>query len=44
MEKSDIYNIFPIPVYMTKMDRGFTKQELNFVKEQKNIVIKTQVI
>ncbi len=35
MEKSDIYNIFPIPVYMTKMDRGFTKQELNFVKEQK---------
>ena len=35
MEKSNIYNIFPIPVYMTKMDRGFTKQELNFVKEQK---------
>ena len=27
--------MFPIPVYTTKMDRGFTKQELQFVKEQK---------
>ena len=35
MKKPEIYNIFPIPVYMTQMDRGFTKQELNFVKEQK---------
>ena len=34
--KPVINNIFPIPVYTTKMDRGFTKQELNFVKEQKN--------
>jgi len=30
-----ITNIFPIPIYMTEIDRGFTKQELNFVKEQK---------
>jgi len=30
-----INNIFPIPVYMTELGRGFTKQELNFVKEQK---------
>ena len=30
-----INNIFPIPVYKTKIDRGFTKQELNFVQEQK---------
>ena len=30
-----IYSIFPTPIYTTKMNRGFTKQELNFVKEQK---------
>ena len=35
MIKAEIHSIFPIPVYMTEMDRGFTKQELNFVKEQK---------
>jgi uncharacterized protein (TIGR02466 family) len=35
MKKPIVNNIFPIPVYMTEMDRGFTKQELNFVKEQK---------
>ena len=35
MKEPVINNIFPIPVYMTEMDRGFTKQELNFVKEQK---------
>jgi len=36
MTKPIINNIFPTPIYTTKMDRGFTKQELNFVKEQKN--------
>ena len=36
MTKPVINNIFPTPIYTTKMDRGFTKQELNFVKEQKN--------
>ena len=35
MNKPLIHSIFPIPVYTTKMNRGFTKQELNFVKEQK---------
>ena len=35
MKQHSINNIFPTPVYITEMDRGFTKQELNFVKEQK---------
>ena len=34
--KSTINNLFPIPIYTTKMDRGFTKQELQFVDNQKN--------
>ena len=33
--KPIIHSVFPTPIYTTKMDRGFTKQELNFVKEQK---------
>jgi len=33
--KPIINNIFPTPIYLTKIDRGFTKQELQFVKEQK---------
>tara|TARA_R100001591_G_scaffold872_1_gene2222 strand:- start:292 stop:912 length:621 start_codon:yes stop_codon:yes gene_type:complete len=35
MKEPVINNIFPTPVYMTEMDRPFTKQELIFVKEQK---------
>jgi len=35
MTKPVIHSIFPTPIYTTKMDRGFTKQELQFVKEQK---------
>ena len=35
MKKSVIHNLFPTPIYTTKMNRGFTKQELQFVKEQK---------
>ena len=35
MKEPIINNIFPIPVYTTEIDRRFTKQELNFVKEQK---------
>jgi len=31
-----IQNLFPTPIYMTNMDRPFTKQELQFVKNQKN--------
>jgi len=33
--KPVIQNIFPTPIYTTKIDRGFTKQELNFVEQQK---------
>jgi len=33
--KPIIHSIFPTSIYTTKMDRGFTKQELQFVKEQK---------
>jgi len=36
MNKPIINNLFPIPIYTTKMDRGFTKQELQFVDNQKN--------
>jgi uncharacterized protein (TIGR02466 family) len=35
MKEPIIHSIFPIPIYTTKIDRGFTKQELQFVKEQK---------
>ncbi len=35
MNKPIIHSIFPTPIYTTKMDRGFTKQELQFVNEQK---------
>ena len=34
--KSTINNLFPITIYTTKMDRGFTKQELQFIDNQKN--------
>ena len=35
MKEPVINNLFPTPIYTTKIDRGFTKQELQFVKEQK---------
>jgi len=35
MNEPIIQSIFPTPIYTTKIDRGFTKQELQFVKEQK---------
>ena len=35
MTKHFINNIFPTPIYTTKIDRKFTKQELKFVNEQK---------
>ena len=31
-----IHNLFPTPVYITKTKRPFTKQELQFVNNQKN--------
>jgi len=36
MINSNIQNLFPIPIYITNIDREFTKEELNFVNEQKN--------
>jgi uncharacterized protein (TIGR02466 family) len=35
VKKAIIHNLFPIPIYTSRMDRGFTKQELQFVEEQK---------
>ena len=37
-----INSLFPTPIYQTKIDRGFTKQELQFVKEQKKHCSKNQ--
>ena len=36
MKKAVIENLFPTPIYMTNIDRSFTKQELQFVDNQKN--------
>ena len=36
MRESIIQNLFPIPIYMSNIDRSFTKQELQFVDNQKN--------
>ena len=38
--KPIIHNLFPTPIYTTKIDRGFTKQELQFVNEQKKTLHK----
>ena len=35
MKEPTIHSIFPTPIYTTKIDRGFTKQELQFVEKQK---------
>ena len=42
MKEPVIHSIFPVPIYTTKMDRKFTKQELNFVKEQRKHFAKNQ--
>ena len=42
MRESTINSLFPIPVYMTSMERPFTKQELKFVNEQKNYCYKNE--
>tara|TARA_R100001591_G_scaffold38037_1_gene49385 strand:+ start:13 stop:636 length:624 start_codon:yes stop_codon:yes gene_type:complete len=42
MNKSSIHSIFPTPIYTTKIDRGFTKQELNFINEQKKYCNKNE--
>ena len=40
MIKPIIHSIFPIPVYTIKIDREFTKQELQFVNDQKKHCLK----
>jgi len=42
MTKPTIQSIFPTPIYTTKINRGFTKQELQFVKEQKKHCINNE--
>jgi len=34
--KYNTHNLFPIPVYVSEINRPFTKKELNFVDNQKN--------
>ena len=36
MKEPIIESLFSIPIYTTKIDKGFTKQELQFVDNQKN--------
>jgi hypothetical protein len=33
--KKAVQNLFPTPIYMTDIDRPFTKQELQFVDKSK---------
>ena len=40
MKEPTIQNLFPTPIYMTDIDRPFTKQELDFVYNQKNFTTK----
>ena len=42
MNKPLIHSIFPTPIYTTKIDRPFTKQELQFVNQQKKHCTKNQ--
>ena len=43
MIKPIIHSIFPIPVYTIKIDREFTKQELQFVNDQKKHCLKNNM-
>ena len=42
VKEPTIQNLFPTPIYMTNMDRPFTKQELQFVDNQKNNCINNE--
>jgi uncharacterized protein (TIGR02466 family) len=42
LKEPTINNLFPTPIYMTNIDREFTKKELNFVKDQKNHCTKNE--
>lgn len=41
MNQANIHSIFPVPIYTTRMDRAFTKKELQFIKEQKKHIYKS---
>ena len=38
MREPIIHNLFPTPIYITDIDRKFTKKELDFVDNQKNFI------
>ena len=42
MIQSSIQNLFPTPIYISNIDRKFTKQELKFVNKQKKHCINNQ--
>ena len=42
MTEPIIHNLFPTPVYATTIKRPFTKQELQFVKNQKSLFKKSR--
>jgi len=42
VEKAVIQNLFSTPIYMTNIDRSFTKQELQFVEKQKKHCVKNE--
>jgi uncharacterized protein (TIGR02466 family) len=42
MKEATIQGLFPTPIYMTDINRSFTKQELQFVEDQKNHCIKNE--
>lgn len=42
MKKAVIQNLFPVPIYMSNINRSFTKQELQFVNNQKKHCVKNK--
>ncbi len=42
MKKAVIQNLFPVPIYMSNINRSFTKQELQFVNNQKKYCVKNK--
>ena len=40
MSKPEIHNLFPTPIYVSNIDRKFSKKELTFAEDQKNYCFK----
>ena len=36
LKEPTIHVLFPIPIYVNKMERNFTKKEIDFIEQQKN--------